>query len=98
MQKEPFACERMLTPAEVAAAFSVDPRTVIRWAKSGRLHPVRTPGGHRRYREVQVRDLLENGPPSCHAQLGAMSCELFAGHRGKHHAQPAGVSVTWAQS
>ena len=50
--------DRMLTPAEVAALFRVDPKTVIRWAKAELLHPVRTPGGHRRYRETEVRALL----------------------------------------
>lgn len=46
--------DRLLTPREVAKRFSVDPKTVTRWAKGGHLHPVRTPGGHRRYRESEV--------------------------------------------
>ncbi|MGE3285311.1 MAG: BldC family transcriptional regulator [Pseudonocardia sp.] len=50
--------ERLLTPGEVAALFGVDPRTVTRWAASGRLGALRTPGGHRRYRESDVRRLL----------------------------------------
>lgn len=39
----------LLTPAEVAARFRVDPKTVTRWAKAGKLTAVRTLGGHRRY-------------------------------------------------
>jgi excisionase family DNA binding protein len=50
--------EHLLTPAEVAAAFRVDPKTVTRWAVSGRLASIRTPGGHRRFRESEVRALL----------------------------------------
>jgi excisionase family DNA binding protein len=50
--------ERLLTPAEVALLFRVDPKTVGRWEKNGRLTSVRTPGGHRRYRESEVRALL----------------------------------------
>lgn len=50
---------RLLTPAEVAALFRVDPRTVTRWAVSGRLHSIRTPGGHRRFPEKDVLALLE---------------------------------------
>ncbi len=50
--------ERLLTPAEVAAMFRVDPKTVTRWARDGRLTSVRTLGGHRRYRESEVLDLL----------------------------------------
>lgn len=50
--------DRLLTPGEVARAFRVDVKTVQRWAKAGRLESVRTPGGHRRYREDSVRALL----------------------------------------
>ena len=46
--------QELLTPAEVAELFRVDPKTVTRWAKAGRLDSVRTPGGHRRYSRVQV--------------------------------------------
>ena len=50
--------EPLLTPAEVAAMFRVDPKTVTRWAKAGKLSSIRTLGGHRRYRESEVRTLL----------------------------------------
>lgn len=52
--------ERLLTPAEVAALFRVDPKTVTRWAKAGKLSSIRTLGGHRRYRESEVRRLLDH--------------------------------------
>jgi excisionase family DNA binding protein len=51
--------ERLLTPGEVAALFRVDPKTVTRWAASGQLKSIRTPGGHRRFREAEVRELLD---------------------------------------
>jgi excisionase family DNA binding protein len=50
--------EHLLTPGEVAALFRVDPKTVTRWAASGRITSIRTPGGHRRFRESEVRALL----------------------------------------
>ena len=50
--------DRLLTPGEVASLFRVDPKTVTRWAASGRLGSIRTPGGHRRFRESEVRALL----------------------------------------
>ena len=50
--------EALLTPGEVATLFRVDPKTVTRWAKAGKLTSVRTLGGHRRYRESEVRGLL----------------------------------------
>ncbi len=49
---------RLLTPGEVATIFRVDPKTVTRWAKNGRISSIRTPGGHRRFREAEVRALL----------------------------------------
>jgi len=51
--------EPLLTPAEVAKLFKVDPKTVTRWALAGRLSCIRTPGGHRRFLEREVRALLE---------------------------------------
>lgn len=48
----------VLTPAEVAQMFGVDPKTVTRWAQTGRLESFRTPGGHRRYSGPQVREIL----------------------------------------
>ena len=56
--------EALLTPAEVAAMFRVDPKTVTRWAKAGKLSSIRTLGGHRRYRESEVRDLLAGTVPT----------------------------------
>jgi excisionase family DNA binding protein len=51
--------ENLLTPSEVAALFRVDPKTVTRWAKAGKIGSIRTLGGHRRFRESEVRQLLE---------------------------------------
>ena len=39
----------LLSPGQVAEMFSVDPKTVTRWAKAGKLTAVKTLGGHRRY-------------------------------------------------
>ena len=50
--------EVLLTPAEVAKLFRVDPKTVTRWAKAGKLTAIRTLGGHRRYRRSEVQALL----------------------------------------
>ena len=50
--------EVLLTPSEVAGLFRVDPKTVTRWAKAGKLTSIRTLGGHRRYKESEVKALL----------------------------------------
>lgn len=48
-----------LLTSEVADLFGVDTRTVQRWVRQGKLHPVRTPGGHLwRYSRDQVEQLL----------------------------------------
>jgi excisionase family DNA binding protein len=52
--------EKLLTPAEVASLFRVDPKTVTRWAKAGKLTSIRTLGGHRRYKESEVKALLKS--------------------------------------
>lgn len=54
--------EELLTPSEVAALFRVDPKTVTRWAKAGKLSCVKTLGGHRRYPASEVNALLEGLP------------------------------------
>ena len=50
--------ERLLTPGEVALMFNVAPKTVTRWASTGRIGSIRTPGGHRRFRAAEIHGLL----------------------------------------
>ena len=57
-----FDNDSLLTPAEVAALWKVDPKTVTRWAKAGKLTSIRTLGGHRRYKETEVKALLRQKP------------------------------------
>ncbi|WP_149264331.1 BldC family transcriptional regulator [Actinomadura sp. K4S16] len=59
---EPLEIEELLTPAEVAKMFRVDPKTVTRWASAGKLSAVFTLGGHRRYRRSEVERFLTGGP------------------------------------
>jgi excisionase family DNA binding protein len=51
---------RLLTPAEVAAMFRVDPKTVTKWADGGKLSSFRTLGGHRRYYASEVENHLHH--------------------------------------
>ena len=61
--REPPQAEALLTPGEVAQMFRVDPKTVTRWAKDGRLTSVRTLGGHRRFRFDEMQSLLAGEIP-----------------------------------
>ena len=54
--------EVLLTPAEVAKIFRVDPKTVTRWAKAGKITAIRTLGGHRRYRQSEIQALIKSAP------------------------------------
>ena len=59
MRRDPLNGDRLMKPEEVAALFRVDSKTIGQWARAGKLGSIRTLGGHRRYRESEVRALLE---------------------------------------
>lgn len=59
-----ISAEPMYTPAEVAAMWGVNVKTVTRWAQAGKLTSIRTLGGHRRYRESEIKALLNGTPPA----------------------------------
>ena len=52
--------EALLTPSEVAQLFRVNPKTVTRWARAGKLTAIRTLGGHRRFRASEIKRCLED--------------------------------------
>ena len=47
-----------LTASQAAALLQVSPKTVSRWAKEGKLPFLKTLGGHRRYPEAEIRELV----------------------------------------
>lgn len=49
----------VLTAADLAPLFRVDPKTVSRWGRDGRIPSFRTPGGHRRFRREDIAAFLE---------------------------------------
>ena len=51
--------EQLLTPSEVAAMFRVNPKTVTRWARAGKISAIRTLGGHRRFKASEIRKFLD---------------------------------------
>jgi len=69
----------LLTPREVAELFGVRTTTIARWARAGRLKPLRTPGGHRRYnREAIQRLAAEEGRPNeARRQLAEDAARLY---------------------
>jgi excisionase family DNA binding protein len=53
-----MADHELLTPAEVAGLFRVNPKTVSRWARAGRISAIRTIGGHRRFRASEIERFI----------------------------------------
>ncbi|MBT2268435.1 BldC family transcriptional regulator [Rhodococcus erythropolis] len=50
--------EEWLTPGQVAVLFDVNPKTITRWARAGKIGFTTTVGGHRRYRGSEIQALL----------------------------------------
>jgi len=48
----------LLTPAEAAVYFKVDPKTMVKWADAGKIRSTRTLGGHRRIYLAAVKEAL----------------------------------------
>lgn len=51
--------KQRLKPSEVAEMFGVHAKTIVRWAKSGKLPHSKTRGGHRRFDRADVETLLQ---------------------------------------
>jgi len=69
----------LLRPREVAELLGVRTTTIARWAREGKLTPLRTPGGHRRYRRADIRRLLaeEATPSDAEQELAADAARLY---------------------
>ena len=53
---------RWMTIQEACSFLGVDQSTLRRWSDSGKVPVFRTPGGHRRYAEADLRALVGEGP------------------------------------
>ena len=51
--------EAWLTPGNASRLLGVCARTLHRWEQQGVLHPLRTHGGHRRYRLSELEQVLQ---------------------------------------
>jgi excisionase family DNA binding protein len=48
----------MLKISQAAGQLGVTPKTLRQWEQEGKIHPVRTPGGQRRYPQTEINRLL----------------------------------------
>lgn len=53
--------DELLSPAEAAAMFHVNAKTVTQWARAGKISAIRTPGGHRRFKRSELEAALRAG-------------------------------------
>lgn len=58
---KPPGLPQLMTPAEVAEALNVAPKTVTRWALENKIRYTRTPGGARRYYVPDVEAIVRAG-------------------------------------
>jgi hypothetical protein len=77
MTLQPPAADELLTPAGVAALLFVDPKTVTRWARAGKLDAILTPGGHRRYLRSDVLAIMSGKHHSQHLVPGPSFSPMF---------------------
>jgi excisionase family DNA binding protein len=79
MATQRVATEQFLTPADVAALVFVDPKTVSRWARAGKIPSTRTPGGHPRFLKADVEALMCNNRDEDHLLDEAVRAPLDDG-------------------
>jgi hypothetical protein len=72
----------------------VNQSTLRAWSDSGRVPVFLTPGGHRRYREADLRALLETSPA---ASFEPLSTALLASHERYEMVARRALSSPWFQ-
>jgi excisionase family DNA binding protein len=55
---------KLYTSKQAAEFLNVAVSTIIRWDNEGKIHPLRTPGGHRRFTEEELQRVLGIKAPS----------------------------------
>jgi excisionase family DNA binding protein len=71
--------DELMRPREVAEIFGVRTTTIARWAREGRLTPLLTPGGHRRYPRAAILRLLaeETEPDAEEKRIAEDAARLY---------------------
>lgn len=63
---------KLLHPGDVADLANVDPGTVSRWARDGKIRVgMRTMGGHARYYEDEIREDLHLEPVNQESEIAS---------------------------
>lgn len=59
----PMSDSELIPPGEAAGRLGVTVKTLRRWVDLGHLTPVRTPGGHYRYRATEIQSIYDGTLP-----------------------------------
>lgn len=62
---------KLYTTKQAAEFLNIAVSTIVRWDFEGKIHPLRTPGGHRRFTEEELHRVLGLQPPSRSSVLKA---------------------------
>jgi excisionase family DNA binding protein len=82
----PLDGDRWLTLGQACRLLNVDESTLRRWADAGQVRTFRTPGGHRRFAETDVRSIVNGrGRPQPVSSVGDLATrrirrQLNSGH------------------
>jgi excisionase family DNA binding protein len=65
--------DRWLTLGQACKLLNVDESTLRRWADAGQVRTFRTPGGHRRFAETDVRSIVEGRSAKSYSDVGDLA-------------------------
>lgn len=70
---EPADSDRWLTLGQACRVLNVDESTLRRWADAGQVRTFRTPGGHRRFAERDVRAIVQGRGRRHYSDVGDLA-------------------------
>ena len=80
--------DRWLTLGQACRVLNVDESTLRRWADAGQVRTFRTPGGHRRFAETDVRAIVQGRGKRPYGDVGAVATRRIRQQlHSKNHAQ-----------
>jgi excisionase family DNA binding protein len=88
------APDRWLTLGQACRVLNVDESTLRRWADAGQVRTFRTPGGHRRFAEGDVRAIVQGRGRAPYADVGDLATRRI---RQQLHGRPS-AGTDWYAS
>ena len=86
--------DRWLTLGQACKVLNVDESTLRRWADAGQVRTFRTPGGHRRFADGDVRAIVQGRGRASHSDVGDLAMRRI---RQQLH-RPSAANSDWYAS